>query len=153
MRSRGKSLAFNDDEIDDLTEIRFGDKRTFSLLSLVFPHLDLRQHFHIDHVFPKSRFTQAKLRDAGFTDADADQLRDFADRLPNLQLLGGLENVQKRATMPTEWLETSIPEDEARRAYQTDHLLNDLPMEIGDFRAFYEARRRRLKGKIIELLR
>ena len=42
MRSRGKSLAFNTDEIDDLTEMRFGDKRTFSLLSLVFPHLDLR---------------------------------------------------------------------------------------------------------------
>ena len=152
MRSRGKSLAFDDDEIDDLTEMRFGDKRTFSLLSLVFRHLDLRQHFHIDHIFPKSRFTPAKLRDAGFSDADADQLRDFADRLPNLQLLEGHENVQKRATLPAEWLET-FDDEERRRAYQTTHLLNDLPTRIDDFGTFCEARRERLKERIIGLLR
>ena len=72
MRLRGKSLAFDSDAIDDLTEMEFGDKRTFSLLSLVFPHLDLRQHFHIDHIFPKSRFTQANLKASGF-DHDEDR--------------------------------------------------------------------------------
>ncbi|MDE0242534.1 MAG: DUF262 domain-containing protein [bacterium] len=151
MRARGKSLAFDDDEIDDLTEMRYGDKRTFSLLSLVFRHLDLRQHFHVDHIFPRSRFTPAKLRDQGFTGADADQLRDLADRLPNLQLLEGHENLLKRAAMPTDWLET-FPTTEARRNYTETHLLGDLPEALDAFVPFYEARRGQLKGKIATLL-
>ena len=151
MRSRGKSLAFDDDEIDDLTEMRFGDKRTFSLLSLVFRHLDLRQHFHVDHVFPRSRFSPAKLRNAGFTNDDAAYLRDVADRLPNLQLLEGHENVQKRATLPAKWLKT-LGKKETRHAYQTTHLLDDLPARIDDFETFYEARRQRLKDRITRLL-
>ena len=152
MRSRGKSLAFDDDEIDDLTEMRFGDKRTFSLLSLVFRHLDLRQHFHVDHVFPRSRFSPAKLRDAGFTEADATQLRDFADRLPNLQLLEGHENVQKRAMLPAKWLQT-FSTLEGRLNYSATHLLGDVPEDLDAFVPFYEERRQRLKDRISSLLR
>lgn len=60
MRRRGKSLTFDDDEIDELTEMRSGDKRTFALLSLIFTHLDLRQNFHIDHIYPKF-FSSARI--------------------------------------------------------------------------------------------
>ena len=152
MHSRGKSLAFDDDEIDDLTEMRFADKRTFFLLSLVFRHLDLRQHFHIDHVYPRSRFTPATLRDAGFTSTDADQLRDFVDRLPNLQLLEGHENLHKRASLPADWIQT-FSHPEARLNYAATHLLGDAPDNIYAFVPFYAARRQRLKLKISGLLR
>ena len=151
MRSRGKSLAFDGDEIDDLTEIRFGDKRTFSLLSIIFPHLDLRQHFHIDHVFPKSRFTKAKLNALGVSEDKVTHLQDFSDRLPNLQLLEGHENQQKRSILPAEWLQT-FSTDEARRNYTVIHLLGDVPAGIPEFESFYEARRQRLRDKIVELL-
>ena len=151
MRSRGKSLIFNDDEIDDLTEIRFGDKRTFSLLSIIFPHLNLRQHFHIDHVFPKSRFTAAKMRVLELSEKKAEHLRNFSDRLPNLQLLEGHENQKKRSMLPAEWLQ-SFNTDEARRNYETIHLLGNVPEGIHGFESFYEARRQRLREKIVELL-
>ena len=151
MRSRGKPLTFNGDEIDDLTEMRFGDRRTFPLLSLAFRHLDLRQHFHVDHVFPKSRFTPAKLRVAGFPEDQVDRLQDAADRLPNLQLLDGHENVQKRATLPAEWLQT-FSTSQARQHYARTHLLGDVPGQIDGFESFYEARRLRLKDKITSLL-
>ena len=151
MRSRGKSLAFDDDEVDDLTEMRYGDKRTFSLLSLVFPHLDLRQHFHIDHVFPKSRFTPARLRDLGFSEDESARLRDLADRLPNLQLLPGHENLQKRAMLPADWL-ANFASDDLRRSYAETHLLGDVPEHLDGFESFYEARRQRLKERVIELL-
>ena len=151
MRSRGKSLAFDGDEIDDLTEIRFGDKRTFSLLSLVFRHLDMRQHFHIDHVFPKSRFTRTKLSPLGFPEDKIQQLQDSSDRLPNLQLLEGHENLQKRAMLPAEWLQ-NFKTDEARWNYAATHLLGDVPKAIRGFDSFYEARRLQLRDKIGELL-
>lgn len=151
MRGRGKSLAFNNEEIDDLTEMHIGDKRTFSLLSLVFPHLDLRQHFHVDHIFPKSRFTQAKLRKLGFSEEASDRLRDSADRLPNLQLLQGHENLRKRAMLPAEWLK-SFDSEEARRHYVQVHLLGDVPSGLDGFESFYEARREQLKTRIADLL-
>ena len=151
MRSRGKSLTFDSDEIDYLTEMRFSDKRTFSLLSLVFPHLDLRQHFHIDHIFPKSLFTPTKLRTCGVAEEHLDGLRDSADHLPNLQLLEGHENLQKRAALPTVWLQT-FATDEERQNYKAIHLLGSVPERINDFDAFYEARRQRLKDKIATLL-
>ena len=151
MQSRGKSLAFDSDEIDDLTEMRFGDKRTFSLLSLVFPHLDLRQHFHIDHVFPKSRFTRAKLSALGLCEDKIAHFPDSSDRLPNLQLLEGHENLQKRAMLPAEWLQT-FKTDDTRRNYATTHLLGDVPEGIDGFEIFYEARRLQLRDKIAELL-
>ncbi|MCY4156365.1 MAG: DUF1524 domain-containing protein [Gammaproteobacteria bacterium] len=152
MRSRGKSLAFDDDEIDDLTEMRFGDKRTFSLLSIVFTHLDLKQHFHVDHVFPKSHFSPAKLRDAGLDETDAQQHKDYSDRLPNLQLLEGHKNQQKSAKLPGEWLRT-FTTDEARRHYAATHLLGEVPDGLDGFIGFYEARRERLKERISALLK
>ena len=156
MQARGKSLAFNDEEIDDLTEMRFGDKRTFSLLSLIFDHLDLRQHFHIDHVFPKSRFTPAKLRKEDYTDEYNSYLRDISNRLPNLQLLDGHQNVQKSAKSPDKWLKT-LGKPHMRQAYRDTHLLNDLPDNIDNFydkfEDFYEARRKRLKRRVTNLLR
>ena len=151
MRSRGKSLVFDGDEIDDLTEIRFADKRTFSLLSIVFPHLDLRQHFHIDHVFPKSRFSRAKLNAVGVAEEKVQSLQDYSDRLPNLQLLEGHENQRKRSMLPAEWLQ-SFGTDEARKNYVTIHLLGDVPEGIHCFEPFYEARRQQLRDKIVELL-
>ena len=151
MRTRGKSLVFDDEEIDDLSELRYGDKRTFALLSLIFDHLNLRHHFHIDHVFPKSRFTLAKLRNEGFINDTASELNDLSDRLPNLQLLEGHENIRKKAVLPSEWLET-IGGETARDSYKTIHLLVDLPSSIVDFKTFYEARRRKLKHRIASLL-
>ena len=153
MRSRGKSLTFDDDEIDDLTEMRSGDKRTFSLLSLVFSHLDLRQHFHIDHVVPKSRATRDRFRAEGFSEDDARDLADRVDWLPNLQLLEGHENLQKRDTMPADWLRTNFNTDEESNSYAAIHLLDDVPETLKDFDAFYEARRQRLKAKLINLLK
>ena len=151
MRLRGRPLTFDSDEIDDLTEMRFGDVRTFSLLSLVFRHLDLRQHFHIDHVFPKSRFAPGRLRAAGIPDEEIDDLRDCADRLPNLQLLEGHENLQKRAALPGEWLQ-AFSTEELGRAYAATHLLGGVPERIDGFKSFYEARRRLLKKRITRLL-
>ena len=151
MRSRGKSLNFNDDEIDDLAEIRSRDRRTFSLLSLIFQHLDLRQHFHIDHVFPKSHFTSAKLRRAGLPEDTITQFRESFDRLPNLQLLEGHKNVQKGAMLPAEWLHIT-KSDEERRNYVATHLLGNVPETICDFDSFYEERRLQLRNEIVELL-
>ncbi|MCY4506784.1 MAG: hypothetical protein OXG35_07455 [Acidobacteria bacterium] len=66
MRARGKSLTFEEEEFEDLVESK---ERTFTLLALLYPFVDLQSNkFHIDHVFPKSRFSanrSARMRSAG----------------------------------------------------------------------------------------
>ena len=151
MSARGKSLTFTDEEIDELTEMRYGDKRTFSLLSLVFNHLDLRHHFHTDHFFPKSRFTPVRLKSVGFSEEEVSALREMANCLPNLQLLGGTENQEKRSMLPSAWLAT-FETDEKRIEYTNVHLLGSVPSDLRDFGTFYTARRERFKSEIVRLL-
>ena len=151
MKARGKSLMFNDEEIEELTEMRYGDKRAFSLLSLIFQHLDLRHHFHIDHFFPKSRFTPKRLKSAGFLEDQIDALREMVDNLPNLQLLGGIENQEKHSMLPAEWLKT-FESNEKRIEYANLHLLGDVPEDLASFDLFYSTRRKKLESEIKNLL-
>ena len=82
MRTRGKSLTFEKEELEDLVE---STDRTLALLSLLYPFVDVRSNkFHIDHVFPKSRFSSKRLRLAGVPEEDIPAFQDRANRLPNL---------------------------------------------------------------------
>ena len=148
----GKSLAFGEEELENLADMQYGDRLTFALLSLLFPHVDLRNQFHIDHVFPAARFTERRLKDCGVPE---DQIADFRQRmngLGNLQLLQGPQNLEKSASMPAEWLREAFPDQESRQQYQNLHLLRDAPKSITGFLEFYEARRSRLKDRIGALL-
>jgi hypothetical protein len=152
MDARGKSLAFAPAEIDDLLSMRYGDKRLFGLMSLLFTFVDLRNQFHIDHVFPISRFTSARLRRAGVPEAKVEELAQLASELPNLQLLEGPANVEKQAALPSEWLSKRYTRDSDHVHYQSIHLLDDIPNEIEGCEAFWSARRERLREKIATVL-
>ena len=149
MRARGKNLTFEDEELDDLVESK---DRTFALLSLLYPFLDLRNNrFHIDHIFPKSRFSARHLRRAGVAEDDIREFQDRADRLPNLQLLASVENQSKSDQLPHEWIADTL-DASAASAYADRHDLGDIPANMTGFGAFYEARRDRLRGKLRRLL-
>ncbi|MCP4006628.1 MAG: DUF262 domain-containing protein, partial [bacterium] len=96
MARRGKSLAFDPEEVEELLDMRYGDGRLFPLLSLLFPFIDLRNHFHVDHVFARSRFSPKKLRTVGVADEKIDVFREKAESLANLQLLQDAINIEKQ---------------------------------------------------------
>lgn len=153
MARRGKSLVFEDEEIKDLVDMEFNNRLTFALLSLLFPFVDLRNYFHVDHVFPRSRFTEPLLRDVGVPDAEIDDFISNGNRLANLQLLQGAQNHEKSAQMPSDWLDqTYSGESVGRREYENRHLLGDVPKEMTGFGAFYDARRTQLREEITRLL-
>ena len=152
MARQGKSLVFEDGEIEDLADMRYGDRLTFALLSLLFPSVNLRNHFHVDHIFPSSRFTLRALNDAGVPDDKRITFWIQSNGLANLQLLPGPDNNEKKAMMPSEWLSKNYENPPSRRQYQEHHLLGEVPDSITEFDAFYAARRERLKEKIKKLL-
>lgn len=152
MAKRGKALLFGEEEIDDLADLPYSDRRTFLLLSLLYPFVDLSNQFHVDHVFPASRFTYAKLKKEGLVDSRIFQFIDASNRLANLQLLEGRINNEKRAQLPSDWLRQRFPSEEERRHYCLLHDLNDVSESIEQFDEFYAARRAKLRGKIDDVV-
>ena len=85
-------------------------------------------------------------------DEHQDAYSDCANRISNLQLLEGIPNVEKRAKMPTEWMDEHFTDEQARQHYSELYFLGEVPKKITKFMDFYEARRERLQGKIGQLV-
>lgn len=153
MAKRGKSLQFGEEEIDELVEMPYGDKRLFALLTLLFPFVDVtNHHFHIDHVFPHSRFTKPKLKKAGVSDDDIEEFKELVNCLPNLQLLEGAENIEKQASLPADWIKDAFDSKATRTNYCDNHLLGTVPESLTEFRGFYDARLNALRSRIEDML-
>jgi hypothetical protein len=153
MTSAGKSLRFEDAEIAELLELRFGSARVFPVLATLYPGLDLTRSFHEDHIFPRSRFTRARLAKAGIAPDRIEECLGKADALPNLQLLAGLPNVEKQATLPAAWLYgPHFPTAAARSTYIAENDLHKLPVDLNGFLEFFDARRQRIEARLREAL-
>ena len=153
MAKRGKGLEFSLEEVEDLADMGIRDRRVFGLLALLTPFIDFQHHqFHIDHVFPKSRFTPTRLRNAGVGDEQIEVFADGANRIANLQLLDGAINLEKRAKLPAEWIEERFPNEEERQHYSDLYFLGNVPREIIGFMEFYVARRERFQDRISALV-
>lgn len=152
MAQVGKSLSFDDTEIEDLLAVKYGGQRTFAVLSILYPGLDFSKPFHEDHVFPKSRFSTKRLAEAGIDPAQMDAYKMAFNQLPNLQLLGGIPNVEKRDKVPADWVDVAFPTEEQRRTYLEENDLADLGLTMADFLKFYEVRQERMRKRLKKAL-
>lgn len=148
MAQRGKSLRFNEEEIDELSQLEYGNPRTFALLTLVFKGFDFSRHFHVDHIYPKGLFNQKKLASLGVPLELHAELLDAANRLPNLQLLEGSVNNQKRQKMPHVWYQELWPDERGKEAHLQSQAITFLPDTLNEFMAFYRERHAVLKSRI-----
>jgi hypothetical protein len=152
MAGVGKGLTFDAAEIDELLNLKYAGQRTFSVLSVLYPGLDLSKKFHEDHVFPKSRFTRKKLLSAG---VPQDQVEDYLaafNLLPNLQLLAGTANIEKQDAVPAAWVQHAFPSEEKRATYLRENDLDGLPLEVADFLVFFEGRKSRIRERLARAL-
>jgi hypothetical protein len=152
MAVAGKPLAFDATEVDELLEMKYGGQRTFSVLSLLYPGLDFSREFHEDHIFPRSRFTAKRLSEAGIPADRVEEYRTAVDCLPNLQLLGGVPNIEKQAKFPAEWLAAAFPSQDQRDTYIRENDLESLPLDLSTFLGFFGQRRERMRDRLIKLL-
>lgn len=148
MALRGKSLAVTDELVDDILDLSYGGARTFAVLAMLFDHVDTRNQFHVDHVFPKSQLDPKRLREQGFSREEVEAFGSRRDRFANLQLLPGPENIDKSATAPDEWAARTYPTSDAMNSYLTLNELTELPHDAAAFREFFEARRRALGDRM-----
>lgn len=160
MSRRGKSLAVTEALIDDILNLQYGKARTFPVLAALFPHVDTRNLFHVDHVFPAAQLTSKALRRISnpdgtprFTAEAIDDLASLRDQLPNLELLPGLENIGKSDKAPADWLAEEYSSPDERSAFLARHALpSSLPRSVDEFMSFFEQRRANLTARITDML-
>jgi hypothetical protein len=153
MAARGKSLTFSAEEVDELLELQYGKPRTFAVLAMLYPGLDLSHELHEDHIFPRSRFTRTALIRADIPADEVDKYTLRVNCLPNLQLLAGMPNVEKGAVWPWDWLESEhFTSEAAKDQYKAQNDLDLLPGDLAGFISFYDERKKRLAKRLAGLL-
>jgi hypothetical protein len=152
MATRGKSLTFGPEEIDDLLEMEYGDRRVFPLLSMLYAFIDVRQLHHVDHFYPKTQLQRRKLQRESLPDDYIEDCYAARDRLPNLQLLEGTLNLAKNDRPPIEWVQETYVDMDKRRAMLERHDLGEVPQSAAQFMQFFNARRERMRKRLVDLL-
>lgn len=153
MRRRGKDLSFDDDDLDLVLDSQYSDRRTFGILTLLYPFVDVRRNqFEVDHVFPRSQLTVPRLRRAGVPDSMHDDIKERVNGIANLQLLADDRNRNKGDMLPWEWLDKHFSDHDARREHMERHDLGDMPGDIQGFVDWYDARRERMLGRLRGIL-
>lgn len=153
MSRQGKPLQFHMTEVDDLLDAKYGSKRMFPLLALLYPGVDPREQFHEDHIFPRSILrSKPKLRAATVPEDQLEQFIDLCDRVPNLQLLRSADNIGKSDRLPLEWLDGHFPTIDQRESWLREYDAIGLPADVLDFPTFFRQRRGRMRTRLAQLL-
>ena len=113
----GRSINFSEEEVESLLDYGYYNEGTFSILQLLYPNLDYRNKFHIDHIYPKSKFNQKYLKKQN---VDFSQLYD-SNYLANLQLLEGNQNIEKSNKEFKDWLEENFSKEEKKEYFKKNY--------------------------------
>jgi hypothetical protein len=147
-RGSTKPLTFDEDDYDALLSMKYGKAYTFSMLALLYPALDFRNKFPIDHIYPRAKFAIKNLQEQGFTLEDVQEFRELMDQLPNLQLLEGPENIAKSDKYPDEWEQQEFPSGEERALYRRKNYIPDMDLLLERFPKFMSSRRELMRAAL-----
>ncbi len=115
----------------------------FPILKILYPNLNRKTTtFHIDHIYPKSKFNKENKK-----------LYECRDHLYNLQLLEGAENSTKKDKDPEVWLKEEYKNERAIEEYKKRNYIDPtLKLEWENIKEFREKREESIITKLKEVL-
>lgn len=149
MISLGKVVGFDKEIAENVLEYSKGGKRTFLALTLLYEQDDFGSiQYHQDHIFPAARLTRENLIEQGIDVEKAEEFKDRADKIANIQLLTGRENESKQDKPFEEWIKGQ------NDSFYDRHLIPKDPEchNIEKFDTFLKHRRELIKSELISLL-
>ncbi len=152
LKGTTKSILFIEEEIDSLLDYKWRQKYTFPVLALLYPTLDYRNKFHIDHIFPRRVFTSKRLNKCGVPEDKVWSFIEKKDSLANLQLLEGLPNQEKSGRDFNEWLTETYTSPDERGDYLRKNYIPDTDLSLTNFLEFFEKREKLLREKLATIL-
>ena len=152
-RGSNKTLIFTDEDIENLTQLNYGNGYTFSVLSILYPSFDFRNVFHTDHIFPKSLFTEVRLKKRNIPADTIDEYLTKYNLLSNLQLLEAIPNIEKQDKDFEVWLESNYKNQDDFKDYKDKHFIPDCNLSIDNFLDFYDRRKAKIKSQLSIILK
>ncbi len=139
-------FKITNDAIGDMVSFRYGNK-VFPVLQILYPNLNYKTTtFHIDHIYPKSKFKKENEK------LDKD-FYDCGDHLYNLQILEGAENIAKKDKDPEVWLKEEYKNEQAIEEYKKRNYIDPkLKLEWENIKEFREKREEAIITKLKEVL-
>ncbi len=109
--------------------------RVFPILQILYPNLKYKTAtFHIDHIYPKSKFNEKNKK----LNQDFYKWKDY---LFNLQLLEGAENIAKKDKDPEVWFKEEYKNEQAIEEYKKRNYIDPtLKLEWENIKEFREKR-------------
>ncbi|MCP3737542.1 DUF262 domain-containing protein [Helicobacter pylori] len=119
----------------------------FPILQILYPHLNYKTTtFHIDHIYPRSKFNGKNKK----LNQDFYGWRDY---LFNLQLLEGAENQAKKDKDPEVWLKEEYKDERAIEEYKKRNYIDPtLKLEWENIKEFRKKREEAIIKKLKEAL-
>ncbi|ABF84985.1 hypothetical protein HPAG1_0918 [Helicobacter pylori HPAG1] len=126
---------------------QYGDSQVFPILQILYPNLNYKTTtFHIDHIYPKSKFNEKNKK----------LNKDFykwGNYLFNLQLLEGAENQAKKNKDPESWLKEVYKNEQAIEEYKKRNYIEPtLKLEWENIKEFREKREEAIIKTLKEVL-
>lgn len=121
--------------------------RVFPVLHILYPNLNYKTTtFHIDHIYPKSKFKKENEKlDKEFYGCE--------NHLYNLQLLEGQENSTKKDKDPEVWLKEGCKNEQAIEEYKEGNYIDPkLKLEWENIKEFREKREEAIIKRLKEVL-
>lgn len=152
LRKTSKSLVFNSDDIDMLLETKYGKPDSYTALMLLYPHVDFSYKFHVDHMYPKSKFKRKTLLSKGVKAELIDEYLDQVNNIANLQLLPAVPNMEKQSEDFDIWFQKEYSDESAKINYRMLNYMPDMEYSYPNFLTFVGARRELMKKRFEKLL-
>ena len=143
-KGTNRDISFSDDSINNLLYTKYGSGDILLVMSILYPWADLKNHFHIDHMFPKSLFTRKRIQKLGVPENQIDFYIDNVNYIGNLQLLEELPNKEKNNTEFKTWLEQHYADADKLKAYREKHYIPNVGVEFTNFEEFFLEREKLL---------
>ncbi len=138
-------LKITNDMIEEMVNYKYSDQ-VFPILQILYPNLNYKTTiFHIDHIYPKSKFKKNKKLDKDFYECE--------NHLYNLQLLEGAENQAKKDKDPEVWLKEEYKDERAIEEYKRKNYIDPtLKLEWENIKEFREKREEAIIKTLKEVL-
>ncbi len=139
-------LKITNDAIEEMMRSS-SHNRVFPVLQILYPNLNYKTTtFHIDHIYPKSKFKKENNK----LDKDFYECRNH---LYNLQLLEGQENSTKKDKDPEVWLKEEYKNEQAIEEYKKRNYIDPtLKLEWENIKEFRETREKTIIKRLKEVL-
>lgn len=151
-RGKNRNIIFSGDDINNLLKTKFGNGNVVLIMSILYPWANLKNNFHIDHIYPQETFKKKKLQNVGVKN-DVDEYISRKDCIGNLQFLEPIPNSEKSAKPYDEWLAERFDSKEKLANYKELNLIPEMPSyNVRNFLEFIEKREKMIFDKLTEML-